>query len=29
VICAFPNDSVAPGEYEVDPSRFTLLPVSE
>jgi hypothetical protein len=29
VICAFPNYSVAPGEYEVDPSTFTLLPVSQ
>jgi hypothetical protein len=28
VVCAFPNDSVAPGNYEVDPSTFTLVPES-
>jgi len=28
VICALPNDSVAPGNYEVDPSTFTLVPES-
>jgi hypothetical protein len=25
LICAYPNASVAPGEYEVDPSKFTLI----
>ncbi len=28
VICALPNDSVAPGNYEVDPSTLTLIPAS-
>ena len=28
VICAVPNDMVAPGNYEVDPSTFTLVPES-
>jgi hypothetical protein len=26
VICADPNDSVAPGNYQVDPATFTLVP---
>jgi hypothetical protein len=26
VICAFPNGSVAPGNYQVDPATFTLEP---
>jgi len=25
VICAFPNDTVAPGNYDIDPSTFTLV----
>ncbi len=25
VICAYPNDLVGPGEYEIDPSTFTLV----
>ena len=25
VICAFPNDTVAPGNYDVDPSTFSLV----
>jgi hypothetical protein len=28
VICAFPTDSVIAGNYEVDPSTFTLVPES-
>jgi hypothetical protein len=28
VVCAFPDGSVGPGEYEVDPSTFTLVPAS-
>jgi hypothetical protein len=28
VICAFPNDAVPPGNYEVDPSTFDLVPAS-
>jgi len=28
VICAFPDNSVASGNYEVDPSTFTLVPTS-
>jgi len=26
VICAFPNATVAPGNYQVDPATFTLVP---
>jgi hypothetical protein len=29
VICAYPNDTVAPGNYEVDPSTFTLVSASQ
>jgi hypothetical protein len=29
VICAFPNDQVGPGNYEVDQSTFTLIPESQ
>jgi hypothetical protein len=28
IICALPNDAVGPGNYEVDPSTFTLVPAS-
>ncbi len=28
VVCAYPNGSVGPGEYEVDPSTFRLVPAS-
>jgi hypothetical protein len=28
VICAIPNDEVAPGDYEVDPETFTLVPAT-
>ena len=28
VICAYPNDSVAPGNYDVDPSTFSLVSAS-
>ncbi len=28
VICAIPNDNVAPGDYEVDPESFTLIPAT-
>jgi hypothetical protein len=28
VICANPNDEVAPGDYEVDPETFTLVPAT-
>ena len=29
VICAFPNDSVGPGNYQVDPATFTLVSASQ
>jgi hypothetical protein len=29
VICAFPDGSVAPGNYEVDPETFTLVPITQ
>jgi hypothetical protein len=28
LICAFPDDSVGPGNYQVDPSTFELVPAS-
>jgi hypothetical protein len=28
IVCAVPNDSVAPGDYEVDPQTFTLIPAT-
>jgi hypothetical protein len=28
IVCAQPNDSVAPGDYEVDPQTFTLIPAT-
>jgi hypothetical protein len=29
VICAIPNDTVGPGDYQVDPSTFTLVPAAQ
>jgi hypothetical protein len=26
LVLAFPNDTVAPGNYQVDPATFTLVP---
>jgi hypothetical protein len=28
VVCAFPDDAVPPGEYDIDPSTFSLVPAS-
>jgi hypothetical protein len=28
VVCAVPNDPVAPGDYELDPSSLNLIPAS-